>query len=521
MQTATNFEIDIFISYAHKDNIKQNEGWVKKFVESLHFDLERLTGTDINIWIDDRKLDGNEFFDPKIQESVDKAAIMLCFNSPSYRGSDWCKKEVSLFHQKSLKEGLDMGHSSRIVNVLLYDMPIEDWLPEFADRTGFHFHEKVENKEDWVTADPLELHSTAFNEEMKKLRTALFKLIKQFKNQSVEKEATSIMVDLPRDDEFTIYFADAPESLLSLRKTLISSLQKKGYKIILNSQDAREAKAHEEECHQVLEHANLAIHLLDQYPGLEIEGDPDNWYRKKQVEVALKSSVPQLIYMSSQIDIDKIESEPYRVFIQSLERGTPTDASGNSLDKNYEFIVDHKSGLTQEVLNFIEVLMEKKMAEELSKKVGAHDELDILLDYNVEDKSYAMELQKSFDKYKFVTHYAPLGQDPEKNQKILQRRMDEVKKLVFIYGKSSRDWVQSRINTVANKLLWNDSPIEDIYIYAAPPDKASNDDLMLKVKNINGVPVNIIDYSKHEVLDTNLLEQFISNIKGESNAKQN
>lgn len=509
MESVTNFDYDIFISYAHDDNVpmtvKHTEGWVKMFCESLKMDLKRLGEKKINIWWDKRTLDKNDFFDSKIEEGLKKSAIMLCINSPNYQQSDYCKKELEIFYNKAKKEkeGLKMGHKSRIVNVNLYGLPFKDWPAELEGREGFKFHEEIQDGEDWRSANPLALDSKAFIDEMKNLRISIARLLDEFKNRPKAKES-AIYVDTASDDVFTVYFGDAPESLLSTRKMIISSLQKKGYKVILNSQDAKEAKAHEQATQDVLSHANLAIHLLDQYTGLEIEGDPENWYRKKQVEIALDTSVPQLIWMSSQTNIEEIEPDEYKTFIKGLEQGTLND-------KEYEFIMGHKGTLTKNIMDHIEVLIAKKEAQEKSNETSSHEELDILLDFNVEDKSYAMELQQVFDKCNFITHYAPLSQDATKNKKILQSRMNEVRKMIFLYGKSSKEWVESRITAATNKLLFDESPVENIYVYVAPPEKGTDGDLGIKENTIvNGVPIHIIN---NEDLNSQRLDQFINNLK--------
>ncbi len=511
MESVTNFDYDIFISYAHDDNtpmtVLHSEGWVKMFRKSLKHDLKRVGEKKINIWWDKRTLDKNEFFDSKIEEGVKNSAIMLCINSPNYQQSDYCAKELEIFYTKAKKEkeGLKMGHKSRIVNVNLFGMPFKDWPEELEGREGFRFHEEIEEGEDWRSSNPLRFDSTPFIKEMTSLRISICKLLDDFKNITKEKEET-IYVDTENEDVFTVYFGDAPDSLSSTRKMIMSSLQKKGYKVILNSSEAKESIVHEQATQEILSHANLAIHLLDQYTGPEISGDSENWYRKKQIEIAFDSPVPQLIWMSSQNNFEEIEPKEYKDFINGLEQGSIND-------KEYEFIIGNKGTLTKEILDFVEVLIAKKEALKKTNEVDSHEELDILLDYNVEDKQYAMELQQTFDKYNFITHYAPLGQDPTKNRKILQSRMNEVKKLVFLYGKSSKEWIESRITAATNKLLFDESPVENIYVYRTPPQKGADGDLGIKENaNVNGVPINVIN---NEELNSLLLDKFINSLKGE------
>ena len=85
--------------------------------------------------------------------------------------------------------------------------------------------------------------------------------------------------------------------------------------------------------------------------------------------------------------------------------------------------------------------------------------------------------------------------------------------MVFLYGNSSKEWVESRIAAATNKLLFDESPVEDIYVYRTPPHKGSDGDLGIKENaNVNGVPINVIN---NEDLNSQMLDKFINNLKGE------
>jgi hypothetical protein len=172
MALITGFDYDIFISYAHKDNTtvaEEAEGWVRRFYIELQDKLIRSTGrSDIKIWWDDKKLDGNTYFDQTIKKGLDKAAIIICLNSPSYIQSEWCKKEVTHFFTKCQNDGIGhmIGDEARIIHVQLYNLQREQWLEEFSGRTGFSFFEA----EDDLAGDPLRTNSEEFQKNMKALR---------------------------------------------------------------------------------------------------------------------------------------------------------------------------------------------------------------------------------------------------------------------------------------------------------------------------------------------------------------
>src|SRR6476660_172631 len=128
------YAYDIFISYAHVDNIEfpgQTDGWIEKFYKNLHLLLaKRLGRMDmVKIWWDNKKLDGSIMFNDSIQEGIKQSAIMICLLSPGYLASEYCKKELELFYKKGQTEtvGLKVNNRSRVLNVLLNNIPFPEW----------------------------------------------------------------------------------------------------------------------------------------------------------------------------------------------------------------------------------------------------------------------------------------------------------------------------------------------------------------------------------------------------------
>ena len=106
MAYVPDFEYDIFISYAHVDNLKtpnESKGWITTFEEFLAVLLSRRVGEidGVKIWRD-LTLDGSQLFDETIQNRIKESAIFLAFTSTGYLTSDYCRKELDWFHQKRL-----------------------------------------------------------------------------------------------------------------------------------------------------------------------------------------------------------------------------------------------------------------------------------------------------------------------------------------------------------------------------------------------------------------------------------
>jgi hypothetical protein len=90
MTSSPAFEDDIFISYAHVDNVplaKGQEGWITLLEERLQKRLRQLLGEDVKLWRDP-KLQGNDVFSDVLLARLKKVASLVSVLSPRYLRSD-------------------------------------------------------------------------------------------------------------------------------------------------------------------------------------------------------------------------------------------------------------------------------------------------------------------------------------------------------------------------------------------------------------------------------------------------
>ena len=114
-----NFEFDVFISYAHVDDLTAlgsgSPGWVHQFHEQLKIYLWKRAGRadSVKIWRDP-VLDGNQLFDRTIQERVERSALFVALTSQGYVESEYCLKELHCFHRRATADDLDWGAAARL-----------------------------------------------------------------------------------------------------------------------------------------------------------------------------------------------------------------------------------------------------------------------------------------------------------------------------------------------------------------------------------------------------------------------
>lgn len=497
------YEYDIFISYAHVDNAKfpgQTEGWIEQFYTNLNLLLAKRFGRMdmVKIWWDSKKLDGSTVFDDTIAEGIEKSAIMICLNSPGYLASSYCKQELDLFYKKAAgeKTGLKIADRSRILNVLLNNIPFNEWPKELSGTSGFHFH-NAKDASDY--GDPFETLTPEFRTKMQDVRDAVWHILSDFKTELTEPEKTkeTAVASGKEDETFTIYMGEVADTLRSQRKRVITEIEKKGYKVITGVPPPDEAAAHEAATKKALETAHLSVSLLDEFPGREIIGAPEIWYPQKQTELALEVDKPQLIWVPAETDFEIVEEEQYKKFLKEVE-------TGKSSSNGYEFIRGSKSTLAQQIIELADKLNAKR-----NQKHAEIGTTSVLLDTHYNDQMYAFELSKTLLENNIQPFVNPQEDDPRKNINLLGDRISQVRKLIFLYGSVSKEWVMERMSAALQLIITNNYPIDDFFVYMAPPFKEGNSINL----NQRFLKINVVDSSNNSTIDTQVLSKFLMDLK--------
>ncbi len=89
------FENDLFISYAHADDM----AWIQAFEKSLGEELSRRLGAGVSVWQDAKRLRVGQNWQAEIETGIQRSAAFIAVLSPCYENSDWCSRERSLFRQ--------------------------------------------------------------------------------------------------------------------------------------------------------------------------------------------------------------------------------------------------------------------------------------------------------------------------------------------------------------------------------------------------------------------------------------
>ena len=146
MAAIPGFRHDVFVSYAHSDNmpVAGNEtGFVSQLVADLQTEVGRKVGKALDIWWDHYKLSGNTQVTQEIMAAAGDCATIVVVASPAYLRSEWCDRERSAFFQLLARR--QAGPPSAVFVVSME--PIEQQkLPEgLRDVRGYPFYRPLDD----------------------------------------------------------------------------------------------------------------------------------------------------------------------------------------------------------------------------------------------------------------------------------------------------------------------------------------------------------------------------------------
>lgn len=469
------FESDIFISYAHVDNLtvgSQSRGWVEQFHEYLEIRLGQRIGRMgvVKIWRDPA-LDGSQFFDETISNAVDKSALMLCLTSNGHLASDYCQDEIKWFFKKASKEpaGIAIGDRSRLMNVLINNIAYNRWPGVFEGTSGFHLFEAEYDHE---LGEPSEPGSKLFNKQIRKLVDTIYEVLCDFaedplqQQSSADNQSAGPEVD-PDGDNFTIYIADVADSLRTTQRRLVNELKQHDLTILKSIPPPFEESGHDAAVKKALQQAKLSIHLLDQFSGREIDASGEVTYPQRQARLAVEHGSSPYIWVPKILDLDSLED----VGQQGLIAGLQADSEKTA---NIDFIRGTPATLAAEILEKAAALQKPAPA---TAPAGLNGVRAALLDTHIKDQLHAFELSRYLLEKQIQPYMVAQDDDPGKSLQIFETSLEQTLNntgipIVF-FGEVNIDWVRERIGHAAKTAITRGLPLRECAVYLAPPEKKS------------------------------------------------
>jgi hypothetical protein len=455
------YEHDIFISYAHVDNLLvpgEQEGWITRFHQHLEIRLWKRFGrtASVRIWRDP-SVRGNQVFDQTIQEAIEKSALFLALVSTGYLSSDYCLRESTCFYRKALREprGLKVGDASRIFTVLLNNIPFDKLPKEFEGTRGYAFHDAERGDE---SGEPVDFAGEVFRRQVRTLVDDIYPTLTQLRGLA---EGATPLRPPTEEKPFSIFIADVADTLRKTRQRLVNELKEQnGMDVLEDVPPPYELCEHEKRLNQEIERADLCVHLIDGVSGREIEGSSIT-YQQRHAEAVLARERPQLVWVPTQLDVEGIEDEAQRKLLEKLENGARGSAP-------YDFVRESPAAIVREVLQKVAHLKTRTPSPAGAPRAA-------LLETHLKDQLHAIELSRFLIEHGIQPYINPDQDDPSSNMKLFEERLKQVQILIVFFGQVAAEWVRERLGAALQIAIGHNTPLETCGIYVAPPRKSSQD----------------------------------------------
>lgn len=317
-----NFEKDIFISYAHIDELEISDdikGWISDFHRSLEVRLSQILGNRPVIWRDDR-LQGNDFFGPEIVAQFPKLKVLVSIITPRYLKSEWCTREIEEFYKAAeLTGGVSIENKARIFKVLKTPVKLESQPEKIRDILGYEFY-----RIDPSTGRPREFlkmfgqeSEQAFWARLDDVAYDIAQLIEKLdqpaqasKNGTVHESKTivhanGITVNTTSNTRKKIYLADASYDLKEYHDSVRRELEDTGFIVLPDKNLTLYAEKFKSEVAEHMRECILSIHMIGSSYGLVPEGTEKSvivLQNEIAAEQSISNGMNRLIWVNPEIN---------------------------------------------------------------------------------------------------------------------------------------------------------------------------------------------------------------------------
>ncbi|MCP4662600.1 MAG: hypothetical protein GY856_44965 [bacterium] len=328
------FENDIFVSYAHIDNLalaEGDKGWISSFHRALEVRLAQLLGKQPRIWRDP-KLQGNDYFADKLVERLPKVALLVSIFSPRYVKSEWCVRELMEFLKASeISGGVRIADKARVFKVVKTPIPFEEHPQEVQGLLGYDFFtvepssgraRELDQRSDpdaqrqyWARLDDL---AQDISELLKMLETA--------------GDAPAPVAAAEGEGE-KIYLAETSFDLKEERDAIKRELMGHGHTVLPDRPLPLVGPEMEALVREQLAGCRLSIHMVGKNYGIVPEGATLSVVALQNELAIAAAELPRLVWMPPGLEA---EDERQLNFIESLQTDARIQEGADLLETSLE-----------------------------------------------------------------------------------------------------------------------------------------------------------------------------------------
>jgi hypothetical protein len=197
-----------------------------------------------------------------------------------------------------------------LFHVLLHNIHYSQWPPALSGTSAFHFYDAP--KESAEPGWPIDSEDKRFRELIQDLVDAIETTLKAFPQPvTTPKPAPTPKVQ--------VFIADVADSLAKTRERLVRDLTETDVLIAQEIPPPWENAAHNAQLSQIMQTTNLAIHLLDNWPGRKIQDEKTTTYPHQQVKIGLNYPTSQIVWVPKNLNLTSEPDATGATFIDELE----------------------------------------------------------------------------------------------------------------------------------------------------------------------------------------------------------
>ena len=495
------FENDIFISYAHIDDmalVEGQKGWISSFHRALEIRLGQLLGRTPRIWRDP-KLQGNDAFADRLVERLPGVAILVSVISPRYMKSDWCLRELHEFTKAAAGTGgVRVGHKIRVFKIVKTPVPLEQQDPELQHMLGY----------DFFTADPhsgrtKELSQSA-ETEIQRLYWAKLDDLAHDLTEMIEMleaagsgsgaaapaapagaspivsvvggpsraPATDAVTGAP-GEERAVYLAETTYDLRDKRDAVRRELLTLGLRVLPDQPLPLVRDECEQAIREGLAASVLSIHLVGRNYGIVPEGATQSTVviqNELAIERAAAGGYERLIWIPEKLECD---DERQLKFIDHLQTDTRIQQGADILQTTFE---EFKAAMNRRLIKKEEKKEEKEEAKEAAEAsasgVDGDDNLvRIYLISDRRDESAPAALSDYLYDQGFEVILPVFEGDEAQIRKDHEENLSTCDAVLFYYGEGNELWLRQKLREVQKSAAFGrKKPIVIKAIYVGLPD---------------------------------------------------
>ena len=257
------------------------------------------------------------------------------------------------------------------------------------------------------------------------------------------------------DDRSAIFIADVADTLRPLRRQLVTRIGDRA-RLLDNIPPPLERTAHDRAVVDALDQADLSIHLLDQWPGREIEDDESTSYPRHQADLAATSGSRSLIWVPESLTEEDFDDKEQLAWLEQMEQAS-RDSGG------YQLV---RSGREPFIAQVLETL-DRIAAQRADADTGP---AQFLIDTHRKDQRYAFSLAAGLAGRipDLVVDFTRDAEGPD-GWKQFDDAVHRARDLIVLFGQVAPDWVRRRVTRAYQVAFGSaDSNLESIWVMLLP-----------------------------------------------------